>query len=194
MKLVKREALATLLALALLVAPLVSAQTPAQQPAVKPAAKPTAKPAAKAAVSPETDTRKKNLDAYVALMRRNVRQEKAEIMGSMMALNAQDAAKFWPIYSEYDIALAKLNDQRVANVKEYVENYSNLTDDEADKLVHNAAAYHKERAELLAATYDKVKQALGGVTAARFAMVEHQILAIIDLQVVSSLPVAGQTM
>src|SRR5262249_24577224 len=148
------------------------------------------KPAAKPAASSQADTHKKNVDAYIALMRRDVRQEKAEIMGSMMALNAQDAAKFWPIYSDYDLELAKLNDQRVANIKEYVDNYNSLTDDEADKLVRNAAAYHKERAELLGATYEKVKQALGGVTAARFAMVEHQILAIIDLQIVSSLPVA----
>jgi hypothetical protein len=32
-------------------------------------------------------------------------------------------------------------------------------------------AYQKQRAELLAQTYDKIKEALGAVTAARFAMV-----------------------
>src|ERR1700748_566108 len=72
----------------------------------------TAKPAATTA----TNDRQKNTDAYIALLRRNVRQEKSEIMGSMMALSAQDSAKFWPIYSEYDTALTKLNDQRVANI------------------------------------------------------------------------------
>jgi hypothetical protein len=189
MKLVKCIAPAALLVLPMLVAG-SRAQAQSQQSAAKPAAKTPAKPAA----SPEADAQKKNVEAYIALMRRNVRQEKAEIMGSMMALNAQDAAKFWPIYSEYDAGLAKLNDQRVANIKEYVDNYNALTDEQADKLVHEAAAYHKQRAELLAATYEKVKQALGGVSAARFAMVEHQILAIIDLQIVSTLPLAGQPM
>jgi len=33
---------------------------------------------------------------------------------------------------------------------------------------------------------------LGGVTAARFAQIEHQLLLIIDLQIDSSLPIAGQ--
>src|SRR5215831_12867282 len=125
MKLVKRIAPAALLILPMLVAPGGRAQTQSQQPAAKPAAKTAAKPAA----SPEADTQKKNVEAYIALMRRNVRQEKAEIMGSMMALNAQDAAKFWPIYSDYDAGLAKLNDQRVANIKEYVDNYNALTDE-----------------------------------------------------------------
>jgi hypothetical protein len=173
---------AMLLVFAALVAPSASSQTPAT------------KPAAKAAPSPDTDAQKKNTAAYIALMRRDVRQEKAEIMGSMMALNAQDAAKFWPIYSAYDEQLNKLNDQRVANIKLYVENYNHLTDDQADKMIQSAVAYQKARAELLGKTYEDVRQALGGVTAARFALVEHQILSIIDLQIVSSLPVAGQSM
>src|SRR5579862_5553923 len=75
--------------------------------------------ASKPAATSEANDQQKNTDAYVALLRRNVRQEKSEIMGSMMALSAQDSAKFWPIYSDYDAALTKLNDQRVANIKEY---------------------------------------------------------------------------
>jgi hypothetical protein len=31
-------------------------------------------------------------------------------MGSVTELSAQDAAKFWPIYSEYDADLTKLRD------------------------------------------------------------------------------------
>ena len=137
------------------------------------------------------DTKKTNTAAYIALLRRDVRQEKAEIMGAMMVLNAQDSAKFWPVYSEYDEELTKLNDLRLANMKEYVSKYNEMTDDEADRLVQKAMEYQKQRAELLAQTYDKVKQALGGVTAARFAQVENQLLLLIDLQITSSLPIVG---
>jgi hypothetical protein len=146
------------------------------------------------AASPEADAKKKNTDAYIALMRRDVRQEKAEIMGSMMVLSAQDSAKFWPIYSEYDSELTKLNDQRVANIKEYARTYNQMTDEEADKLIQNSLSYRKQRAELFAKTYDKVRQALGATTAARFALVEDQLLLLIDLQIVSSLPIVGQSL
>jgi hypothetical protein len=134
----------------------------------------------------------KNLQAYVSLLRSDVRQQKAEIMGSVMALSASEAAKFWPIYSQYDAELTKLNDQRVDNIKEYARTYTQMTDETADELVQKSFAYQKQRAELLAKTYDQVKQALGGITAARFAQVEHQLLLIIDLQIDSSLPVVGQ--
>jgi predicted outer membrane protein len=138
------------------------------------------------------DAKQTNTDAYIALLRRDVRQEKAEIMGAMMVLNAQDSAKFWPIYSEYDEALTKLNELRLENIKEYVSKYNDITDDEADSLIKRAAEYQKQRTELLAQTYEKVRQALGGVTAARFVQVEHQLLLLIDLQVMASLPIVGQ--
>ena len=132
------------------------------------------------------------MQSYIDLLRKDLRQQKDEIMGSMMLLSAADAAKFWPIYSDYDVALAKLNDQRIENIKQYAHSYNDLTDEEADRLIQKSVAFQKERAELLVATYEKVKQALGGVTAARFAQIEHQLLLIIDLQIDSSLPIAGQ--
>ena len=152
----------------------------------------THKTTSKAATPSEADTQKKNVQSYIDLLRKDVRQQKDEIMGSMMLLSAADAAKFWPIYSDYDVALAKLNDQRIENIKQYAHSYNDLTDEEADRLIQKSVAFQKERAELLAATYEKVKQALGGITAARFAQIEHQLLLIIDLQIDSSLPIVGQ--
>ena len=146
----------------------------------------------KAAASPEADAQEKNLQAYIDLLRTNVRQQKAEIMGAVMLLSADDAAKFWPIYTEYDAELTKLNNQRVENIKEYARNYTQMTDEKANELIQKSLAYQKQRSELFARTYDRVKQAVGGVTAARFAQVENQLLLIIDLQIASSLPIVGQ--
>jgi hypothetical protein len=148
------------------------------------AQKPDNKPAA------ASDDADKNLQSYIELLREDVRQQKAEIMGSVMALSAADAAKFWPIYEQYDAELTKLNDQRAENIKEYARVYLQLTDEKADELIQKSLTYQKQRAELLAKTYDQVKQAVGAITAARFAQIEHQLLLIIDLKIASALPVA----
>ena len=140
--------------------------------------------------SPGSDSQ--NIQAYIDLLRSDVRQQKAEMMGAVMQLSAADAAKFWPIYEQYDAELAKLNDQRVANIQEYASSYDQMTDDKADELIHKAMSYRKQRSELLAKYYEQVKQSLGGITAARFVQVEDQLLLIIDLQIDSSLPVVGQ--
>jgi hypothetical protein len=143
-----------------------------------------------ASTSSATDNR--NTQAYIELLRSDVRQQKAELMGAVMQLSAADAAKFWPIYKEYNAELNKLNDLRVANINEYARTYGQMTDEKADELIQNGLKYRKQRSELLTKYYDRIKQELGATTAARFVQVEDQLLLIIDLQIDSSLPIVGE--
>jgi len=144
------------------------------------------------APSPATSAEDKNIQEYVELLRTNVRQQKAEIMGAVMQLDVDQAAKFWPLYSEYDAELTKLNNLRLANIKDYAANYDRMTDAKADELIQKAFDYRKQRSELLARYYDRVKASLGAIQAARFLQVEDQLLLIIDLQIESALPVVEQ--
>jgi len=139
-----------------------------------------------------TDAQEKNIQEYIELMRTNVRDQKAEIMGAVMQLNAEESAKFWPIYSEYDAELTKVNNLRVQNIQDYAQNYTQMTDEKADELIQSALNYQKQRSELLAKYYDRMKQSLGAITAARFVQVEHQLLLVIDLQIASSLQIVGE--
>jgi hypothetical protein len=153
---------------------------------------PTALPQTAAQASAMPNSNAQNIQAYIELLRADVRQQKAEMVGAVMQLSAADAAKFWPIYEEYDAELAKLNDLRVANIQDYVSSYDQMTDAKADELIQKALSYHKQRSELLAKYYERVKQALGGIEAARFVQVEDQLLLIIDLQIDSALPIVEQ--
>ena len=151
---------------------------------------PTQAPPAKAAAAPAV-TEEQNLKEYITLLRKDVRSQKSAVMSTVMQLDPDQAAKFWPIYRDYDAELTKLNDLRVANIGEYARSYNNLTDAKADELIHNALSYRKQREELVARYYDRMKDSLGAITAARFVQVESQLLLIIDLQIDASLPIAG---
>jgi hypothetical protein len=112
-------------------------------------------------------------------------------MGAVMQLDAEDAARFWPIYRDYDAELSKINDLRVANLMEYARAYNQMTDAKADELIKKSMEYQTQRANLLVKYYELMKGQLGAITAARFVQVEHQLLLIIDLKVTSALPVVG---
>jgi hypothetical protein len=144
------------------------------------------------AQSTPADAKEKNIQEYIELMRSNVRDEKSQIMGAVMQLDIDDAAKFWPIYSQYDAELTKLNNLRVENIQDYARNYSQMTDAKADELIQRSLDYQKQRGELLAKYYQVMKQSVGAITAARFLQVEHQLLLIIDLQIASSLPIVQE--
>jgi hypothetical protein len=146
-------------------------------------------PAQGPAASAATDAQEKNIEEYTALLRTNVRQQKSQVMATVMQLDVDDAAKFWPIYKEYDAELTKLNDLRVANIQEYAKDYNQMTDAKADELIQKALSYRNQRSALLARYYGRMKASIGAIQAARFVQVEDQLLMIIDLQIASQLPI-----
>jgi hypothetical protein len=152
--------------------------------AAAPAHAQTATPAATAATAREA-----NLGAYVELLRSDIRTQKVAIITEMMQFSEDDDAKFWPIYREYEVELAKINDDRIALITEYAEAYRKLTNEMADSMVARALDLEARRNTLKAKYFERVKSVLPAVTAARFLQVENQLLLLLDLQIAAALPV-----
>jgi hypothetical protein len=133
-----------------------------------------------------------NIRAYVAFLRSDLRNGKTQIMGDVMALDANQAAAFWPIYKDFESDYTKIGDEIVALVKSYVENYDHLTNELADQLATKLLDVEQNRNELKKVYYSKFKSALGPITAARFLQVENQLEKLTDLVIASQLPVAGE--
>ena len=165
----------------------VEAQTSKPQSAGKP---PATKSQAPPARDSEDQTRALNLTAYAELLRSDVRAQKVAIITEVMGFTDKEDAAFWPIYRQYDLEMARLGDERLAVIAEYAKNYANMNDEIADRLAAKALELESRRQELKGQVYQKVKQALSPLTAARFLQVEHQLLLLIDLQIASSLPIA----
>ncbi len=136
------------------------------------------------------ETRETNLRAYVELLRSDLRSQKVAIITEVMQFTEAEDEKFWPVYREYENELAKINDDRIALIKEYAVNYEQLTDPVADKLARGALDLESRRNALKARFYDRLKSVISPKTAARFIQVENQILLLLDLQIASALPLA----
>jgi hypothetical protein len=134
-------------------------------------------------------SRELNLTAYTELLRADLRAEQVEVITEVMEFTEAEDAKFWPIYREYEVELAKINDDRIALVREYADNYAALTDDTADRLATRALELEARRQAVKAACYNRLKTVISPRTAARFLQVENQILLLLDLQIAASLPV-----
>jgi hypothetical protein len=157
----------------------ILAQTP-----VKPVSQPTAK-SEPASLSDQ----ERNIQAYIQLMRSDLRNEKAQVTGAVMQLDASEAAKFWPIYKDFEGELTQVYDGVVAVIKSYVTNYENMTPMIADQLAAQILDLEQQRNDLKRRYYQKFKAGLDSITAVRFLQVENQIERVIDLQIASQLPV-----
>ena len=150
------------------------------------------RPASAQGVKPLTanDTREANLHAYTELLRSDLRSQKIAIITEVMQFTEDEDAKFWPVYREYESELVKLNDERLALVKDYAASYAAITDAVADRLAMGALDLEGRRHALKLKYYNRLKSVLSPKTAARFLQVENQILLILDLQIAASLPIA----
>lgn len=134
-------------------------------------------------------TREANLRAYVELLRSDLRSQRVAIITELMQFTEAEDTKFWPVYREYETELAKVNDERMALIKEYAANYEKLTDEVADRLARGALDLEGRRNSLKARYYDRFKSVLSPKAAARFLQIENQMLLILDLQIAASLPI-----
>ena len=129
-----------------------------------------------------------NINAYIDLLRSDVRAAKVQVLTEMMEFTPDEAAVFWPIYTNYDSQMQKQGDARLAALKEYGERYGSLTDAQADELVTKLLALRSQREDLLIKCYKQVREKMGGKVAARFLQIENQLLLLIDLKIASVLP------
>jgi len=168
----------------------------AQSTSAKPA--PSSKPAPTAKATPpatagqplaQSQSRERNLRAYVELMRADLRAEKVAIITQVMGFTEAEDKAFWPVYRQYENELAKINDERLQGIEQYGKTFTSLTDATANDLMTKALDLEARRTALLQKYYTNLKTAVSPLTAARALQVERQILLLLDLQVAASLPV-----
>jgi len=135
------------------------------------------------------DAREQNFRAYVTLLRADIKAERKDIITTIMQFTDSDAAKFWPIFQQYDAELTTIGDARMQLIVDYARNYENLTNEQADALMTKAFELEAQRSSLKKKYFDKMKTALCATQAAKFFLVENQIQHIVDLQISASLPV-----
>jgi hypothetical protein len=135
------------------------------------------------------DAREQNFRAYVTLLRADIKAERKDIINAIMQFNDADAAKFWPIFQQYDAELTTIGDGRTQLIVDYARNYEKLTNEQADALMSKAFELEAQRAMLKKKYFDKMKTTLSATQAAKFFLVENQIQHIVDLQISAGLPV-----
>ncbi|MEO8594936.1 MAG: hypothetical protein ABI759_16570 [Candidatus Solibacter sp.] len=155
----------------------------------------TGKPAAKSAglgKQQAASNEELNIRAYMELLRTDIRTSKAQIVAEVMALDAARAAKFWPIYKEFESDYIKIGDQIATTIKNYVSHYDEMTDAAADQLANQVLSIEQQRNALKKKYYDQFKESVGAITATRFLQVENQLERIMDLQLAAELPVIAE--
>jgi len=135
--------------------------------------------------APAQDT---SVATAIALLRSDVRANKAELIGRALALPDSQAQVFWPMYREYEAETAKLWDQRVQLIKDYVAAYDSLSDATARELMQRAFDIDEQRVKLNKSTFKKFAKKLPAKTVAHFFQLDGFLNRVMELKVIAALP------
>jgi hypothetical protein len=124
----------------------------------------------------------------IEIMRSDLRTQKTAIVTQAMQLTEAQSEPFWPVYKEYENEMVKLNDERLALIKDYAANYDSMGDEMAKDIIKRSFKLQESRTKTLKKYVDKMSKALDPKVAARWGQVEHALGAAIDLQIGSELP------
>jgi hypothetical protein len=129
-------------------------------------------------------------DEDIALLRRDLRAMKMQVIGQNMSLSEEEGQKFWPVYNHYVRDLSEVNNQKYALLKQYAETWATMSDQDA--LIYVRAWLEADgAAQALRLKYvPTVSQVLPGRKAATFFQLDRRLNMIVDLQLFSQIPLA----
>lgn len=110
------------------------------------------------------------------------------IMAANVALSDVEAAKFWPLYRDYRVEVAKINEKVLALVSDFAKNYDSLTDAKAESITTDMLETKKARIALMSSYVSKYAKVLGHVKTARVMQIESKLDALVDVGLAQSVP------
>jgi predicted negative regulator of RcsB-dependent stress response len=131
-----------------------------------------------------------NADQNIAMLRKDLRSQKKQIVAANMNLTESEAEKFWPVFEKYTDELMTINNKKYAAVKEYVQGYDTLTDPQAERLTRDALEVDQSVAQLRLSYIPIFEKVISPKKTALFMQIDRRLVLLIDLQLSSSLPLA----
>jgi len=124
----------------------------------------------------------------IDLFRADLQHEKAVVIAQNLPLTPDESSEFWPLYNEYNAAHARLLDERLVLLKEYLATYGTMTNEQATAIAGKVFDWETRRTELKRVWFKKFTEVVPAKKAAQFFQIENQINAALDLHLMDTLP------
>ena len=133
-------------------------------------------------------TPKVNVEEVLKSMRADMQTARADVMAKNLTLTADQAAKFWPVFNQYQKEQNVIMDEQLKGVQKYVESYNTL--DDAGALALMTAHLDRDaRMNALRTRWLKEFQSVLPVKiAARAMQIDRRLSNVAQLEISSKIP------
>ena|SRR5215813_6598131 len=133
-----------------------------------------------------------SVETDLVLLRKNLREEKKQLIALNVPLTPDEATKFWPVYDDYALAMAKVNDEFYKVIKDYAANQKTLTDAQAIDMVKRWSDAQIQQVQTRQKYIPAFEKVIPGKKAALFFQVDRRLYALMDLQTAAQVPLVLQ--
>ena len=136
----------------------------------------------------EEPTRQSISEQQIQLLRKDIRDHRRQIVAANLPLTTDESARFWPVYDQYIGEMIKINDGRYALIKEYVTNYSAMTEDQASNYITRLHDADKAMIDLRTKYTPNFEKVLSRKKTAMFLQLDRRVQLMVELQLASQIP------
>jgi len=130
-----------------------------------------------------------NTDAALAKFRDDMQATRADIMAKGLTLSADEAAKFWPMFKQYQKEQNVVIDSQIEAVKKYADHYQTLTATDAVAYVKSLLERDQKMDALRVKWLGKFQSGgISGGTAARAIQLDRRLSQLAQAQLSAEIP------
>lgn len=127
-------------------------------------------------------------DEDIKLFRKDLRSLRKQIIAANLDLSDTEAEKFWPLFDRYTQELVAKQDGKYSLLKDYAQNYTTMTNTQAEDYVRGRAAVDEDIIQVRLRYYPQFRKILSGKSTALFFQLDWRLGLIMDLQLASQTP------
>jgi Spy/CpxP family protein refolding chaperone len=140
--------------------------------------------------APASQASEPSVEDVVTAVRADMQDSRADVMAKNLTLSAEQAAKFWPLFNQYQQQQNEIMDEQLKGIESYINNYSNLDDAGALALIKA----HFDRDERMNALRRRwlgaFQKILPTKTAVRVMQIDRRLSLVSQTQMVTLIPLA----
>ena len=120
--------------------------------------------------------------------RNNVQTAETEAVRKAIFMTAEEAAKFWPLFQQYQKEEAEIIDSQMNAIRKYADKYENLSDADSEAYVNTLLQRDDRIHDLRVKWLARFKTALPAGKAARVIQVTRRLALVSEVSTLSEVP------
>jgi len=127
-------------------------------------------------------------EEVVAQFKKDLMADRAQVMAKGLKLDAQQAAKFWPLFETFQKEQAAIVDAQTKSLKDYADHFQTLTDADATAYINSLLDRDQKMHDLRVKWLQKFTAAVGPKSAASAIQLDRRLGNITQVQLSSQIP------